>query len=98
MTFPQAFQLFRYWKEQPPVHELLAIGIQVFTTWRPSPKAFDPVAHQKSLEQRWKAGYMNVKQMFEGAGGGFGRPDPGVKPPGIGHFPGMQPAQGGVGS
>jgi hypothetical protein len=95
MTFPQVFRLFRYWRNNPPVHELLAMGIRVFTTWKPENERkpeFDPVAHQKSLEQRWKNGYMNIKQMFEAQGGsGFGVFDPksGVNPPGIGPFPGL---------
>lgn len=51
-------------------------------------------AHRKSLEQRWAAGAMNPKQLYE-ATGGFISADgtAGVKPiggnlPGVGPFPG----------
>ena len=33
---------------------------------------------QKSPEDRWKAGYMNVKQLWEAMGGAIS-PDPGAK-------------------
>lgn len=52
------------------------------------------VAHQASLEARWNAGALNVKQMFESMGGVISADGgPGVKPiggpvPGIGPFPG----------
>lgn len=82
MTFPQVYRLFRYWRTNPPVHELLAIGIRVFTTWQPAEEKPDPpdVAHRKSLEKRWAAGYMNIKQMFEGGASGFVAAAPGSAP------------------
>lgn len=73
MTLPQAFQLFRYWNDNPPEHELLAIALQVYTSWRPNPKPVSKEAaaaeQRASLEQRWKAGAMNAKQLFEMTGG-----------------------------
>jgi len=69
MTFPQVYWLYDYWAEFPPEHELVRMGIAAYTTWKPAVNISDPLAHRKSLEARWKAGYLNVKQMFESAVG-----------------------------
>ncbi len=65
MTLPQAFQLFEYWDDHPPEHEALAIALRVYTTWGKDTKPLTREEHQKSLEQRWAAGAMNPKEMFE---------------------------------
>lgn len=91
MTLPQVYQLFRYWKINPPAHELVAIGIRCFTTWRPIvEEKFDQAAHQRSLEERWKAGCMNVKQLFENMNGNIKPTGPRETPPGIGPFPSLR--------
>lgn len=100
MPFPQALSLSKYWDHHPPTHELLAIGMRVFTTWRPrEADGLDGLGHQRSLEHRWKnGGYLNVKQMFDGqaANSNFTVLQPGAKIPGIGPFPGtVQQVQGG---
>lgn len=72
MTLPQALELFNYWDAHPPEHELLAIAVGVYTTWEPKVELSEAdviVAHRRSLEQRWKGGAMNVKQLFEATGG-----------------------------
>ncbi len=72
MTLPEAMELFEYWDNFPPEHELLRIAISVYTTWQPEKKLTEEeivVQHRKSLEQRWKGGAMNVKQLFEATGG-----------------------------
>lgn len=72
MTMPEALELFHYWEGHPPEHELLAIAVSVYTTWEPKTEMTEAdviVAHRKSLEQRWKGGAMNVKQLFEATGG-----------------------------
>lgn len=97
MTLPQIYDLFDYWRDNPPEHELLAVGLKAYTTWRPASMRSD-AAHRASLEARWKAGAMNPKQMFEAMGGRIrldgssGLPFAGGMPPGIGPFPGMQKA------
>jgi hypothetical protein len=97
MTLPEVYDLFDHWRRFPPEHELLAIALRVYTTWRPAEPAMTPeereIAHLKSLEERWAAGYMNVKQMFEAGGGTrFATTAPGEIMPGIGPFPGAIPA------
>lgn len=95
MTLPQAIALFEYWEECPPENEMLATLAQVYTTWKPSTRSNMTEEqlreeHQKSLEARWKAGAMNVKQLFESMGGNFAHApehDPGDMP-GVGRFPG----------
>lgn len=71
MTFPQVYRLFNYWKTSPPIHEIGALMARVFTTWKPVEDNADPpeIAHRKSLEARWAAGYMNVADMFKAGGG-----------------------------
>jgi hypothetical protein len=75
MTLPQAYILLNYWKESPPVHEMLALLATVFTTWKPTstePKTEEEVAAEnlRSVQQRWASGQsMNPKQMFEAFGG-----------------------------
>ena len=49
------------------------LAISVYTTWAPKVQMSEEeitVAHRKSLEQRWKAGAMNVKQLYDATGGG----------------------------
>lgn len=99
MTLPQAYELFDYWDSHPPEHESLAALLSVYTTWepanaRPMTEEEAQIEHRKDLERRWKAGSMNVKQMFEAMGGALslegtlgGRPV-GADMPGIGPFPG----------
>jgi hypothetical protein len=66
MTLPQAMDLFKYWDDHPPEHEAMAIALRVFTTWGKDPaKPPTPAEIQKSLENRWNAGAMNPKQLFE---------------------------------
>lgn len=92
LTLPQALELFRYWNDFPPAHEclrMLAIAAG-FDLGKPMTQA----DHRKSLEQRWAAGAMNVKQMFEalgghalGATGVVGDKITSREMPGIGPFP-----------
>lgn len=73
MTLPQVYDLFDHWKVYPPMHESAAIALQVYTTWKPQiirSEEDAKAAHRKSLEERWRGGYMNVKQMFEASQGG----------------------------
>ncbi len=96
MTLPEALELFDYWQNSPPEHELLAILTRAYTNWEPVRQMTEEecqIEHRKSLEMRWKAGAMNPKQLFEATGGvirldgaGGAPPD---KLPGIGPFPGM---------
>jgi hypothetical protein len=67
MTLPQAMELFDYWQDAPPEHEILAMLARVYTTWKP--QSVKPKDHQASLEERWAAGAMNAKQIFEAMGG-----------------------------
>jgi hypothetical protein len=72
MTMPQVAELFEYWDSNPPEHELIRILVDVYTTWTPTKKMTEEevtIAHRKSLEQRWKGGAVNVKQLFEATGG-----------------------------
>jgi len=94
MTFPQVYDLFDYWAESPPEHEILAMFARVYTTWKPPGGDSTGVAHQKSLEQRWAAGYLSPAQLFKMQGGaGFGMKTNGdpADMPGIGRFPGAPP-------
>lgn len=99
MRFREARQVLEYWNENPPEHEMLCTLARM-QGWEPRGKppteAEVIAAHRKSLEQRWAAGAMNPKQLYE-ASGGFISADgtAGVKPiggnlPGIGPFPGAQ--------
>lgn len=103
MTLPQVFELFEYWNDFPPEHEFLAMFARVYTTWKPKNfKELTPEqqqdAHRKSLEERWAAGAMNPRQMFEAMGGAVSLTPNGYSPtgasitaanmPGIGPFPG----------
>jgi hypothetical protein len=72
MTFPEVYDLFAYWREHPPEHELQAMLARVYTTWEPPARDVSPEEHQKSLEARWKAGAMNpadLLSLFEKTGG-----------------------------
>jgi hypothetical protein len=99
MTLPQVYDLFEYWQNAPPDNEMLAMLAAAFTTWRPNTKPMTDEEHQASLEARWKAGAMNVKQMYEMMGGvlsqgvsqGDVTPMTGAQMPGIGPFPAMLP-------
>jgi hypothetical protein len=93
MTLPQTYELFDYWGSYPPENESLAALLSAYTTWEP--KNARPMTHEEhmaSLEKRWKAGAMNVKQIFEATGGVISLDaQRGTKPPklpGIGPFPG----------
>lgn len=96
MTLPQALELFGYWQDFPPEHEMLAMFARVYTTWKPQGASrLSPEDEQrKSLEDRWKAGAMNAKQLFDAMGGAIslnavpGQKLTGVNMPGIGPFPG----------
>jgi hypothetical protein len=95
MTLPQYYDLCRYWGSYPPEHESLAMLLSAYTSWEPAnARPMTQEEHRKSLEQRWKAGSMNVKQMFEAMGGALsldGSPGgrlTGANLPGIGPFPG----------
>ncbi len=99
MTLPQYYDLCDYWGSYPPEHESAAMFLSVFTTWEPAnaqPMTEEEAQaeHRKSLEQRWKAGAMNVKELFEAQGGAMnldGSPGGrfvGANLPGIGPFPG----------
>lgn len=73
MTLPQAFELFHYWEAFPPEHEMMAMFARVYTTWKPKTKQLTEqeqrLAHQASLEARWKAGAMNAAQIMAAMGG-----------------------------
>lgn len=72
MTLPEAMEIFDYWNDFPPEHELMRIAVMVFTTWEPYTKPTEEeviAQHRKSLEQRWKGGAVNVKQLYEATGG-----------------------------
>jgi hypothetical protein len=95
MTLPQTFELFRYWDDHPPEHEMLRTFALIYTTWKPSSERLSPEEEQReSLEARWKAGALNPKQMFESMGGAIsldgraGERLTGANLPGIGPFPG----------
>lgn len=94
MTLPQAYELFDYWRNFPPEHEILAMLARVYTSWEPeNARPMTPEEHRASLEARWKAGAMNVKQIFEATGGVISLNGQKGKipanPPGIGPFPGI---------
>jgi hypothetical protein len=66
MTFPRAMELFRYWEKHPPIHECAGIALRIWTTFgKGEAKAPTIQEIQKSLEERWNAGAMSPKQMFE---------------------------------
>lgn len=98
MTFREARQIFEYWQERPPEHEMIILFAQNYLGWEPRGKPLTEdekrAAHQASLEARWKAGALNVRQMFEATGGviaadgGPGVQSIGGPVPGIGPFPG----------
>lgn len=73
MTLIDAQELFQYWLDFPPENEMLALFARVYTTWEPKGRPMTDEdraqSHQESLEQRWKAGAMNAKQLFESMGG-----------------------------
>lgn len=75
MTIPQVEELFGYWTESPPEHELLACIAVRQEAWQPGEKQYATeeertAAHRESLERRWASGhYMNAKQMFDSMGG-----------------------------
>ena len=72
MTLLEVYDLFDYWREHPPEHELAAIFARVFTTWKPAEKELTPDEHRQSLEDRWKGGAMNPAELlalFEKSGG-----------------------------
>lgn len=90
MTLLQANRLFAYWENHPPEHDILAMLARVYTTWGEKPMS--EAEHRASLEARWRAGAMNVKQAFEAWGGGpmtldGSRSGAPPKLPGIGPFP-----------
>jgi hypothetical protein len=71
MRLPRLWALFRYWVQNPPSHELVAILVRCFTSWRPPADgggrggaAADAVARRRSIEARWRAGAMNPAQML----------------------------------
>jgi hypothetical protein len=94
MTLPQYYELCEYWSDRPPEHESLAMLLEAQTSWEPSSRQINSVAdHRASLERRWKAGAMNIKQMWEATGGvlSLNAQGSGGKPVpmgGIGPFPG----------
>jgi hypothetical protein len=103
MTLPQYYDLCEYWRSWPPEHEMLAMLASVYTTWQPEKKhqlteQEQIIAHRKSLEERWRAGALTPKQMYEAMGGVIMSPnaDGTAQPskfdpknmPGVGPFPG----------
>jgi hypothetical protein len=54
MTLPEAMRLFVYWRTNPPVHELLAVLAQVYTTWEPP----------RSVEDKQREGAMTPADFF----------------------------------
>jgi hypothetical protein len=103
MTMREYYDLCEYWADRPPEHESLAMLLDAQTDWEPKSRQVLSVEdHRASLERRWKAGAMNIKQMWEATGGVLsmnaqgsgGKPlltGPGMKPipmGGIGPFPG----------
>ena len=92
MTFREARAITDFWKDFPPESEMLALLARIYTTWRPmSAEVKTPEDHQRSLEERWSSGAMNVKQLFELMGGkqsvsvridGTAAPAPDIKFPG----------------
>lgn len=95
MRFRDARRLFEYWQDSPLENEMLAMFAKIYTTWKPQTgRVSAEEDHRKSLEDRWKAGAMNPKQMFEAMGGAISlNAVPGQKlavaqMPGIGPFPG----------
>ncbi len=63
MTLPQVQEVFTYWRESPPTHELLSMLARVYTTWEPSVEDTKE-SREASLEARWKAGAMNPADML----------------------------------
>lgn len=96
MTLPEALELFQYWQDFPPEHEIMAMFARVYTTWKPQSTQLSPEEEQrKSIEDRWKSGAaMNPKQLYEAMGGAIslnavpGQKGTGADMPGIGPFPG----------
>lgn len=95
MTFVEVLDLFEYWRSFPPEHEMMAMFARVFTTWQPAnARAMTPEEHMRSIEERWAAGAMSPKQLFETMGGAIsldgsrGAGLTGRNLPGIGPFPG----------
>lgn len=95
MPFRDARLLFKYWKDVPPENEMLTFFARIYTSWKPETERVPPEdEHRKSLEQRWAAGAMNPKQMFDAFGGAIslnampGQKLTGAQLPGIGPFPG----------
>jgi hypothetical protein len=103
MTYRDARMLFDFWQDSPPENEMLVMFARIYTTWKPKNfKELTPEeqqdAHRKSLEERWAAGAMNPKQMFEAMGGAVSLTPNGYSQtgaritaanmPGIGPFPG----------
>jgi len=67
MTFRQARGFFDYWKNFPPENESICVLVQAYTTWRPQGPMTEEEAvaqHRKSLEDRWKAGALDPRQML----------------------------------
>ena len=73
MTLTDAQDIWEYWLSSPPEHEMIAMFATVYTTWKPGGKPMTEedarVEHRKSLEQRWNAGALNVKQILAVTGG-----------------------------
>lgn len=99
MAYRDARILIDHWEDFPPENEMLAMFARVYTTWKPGNSKEMTAeeqqdAHRKSLEERWKGGAMNPKQMFEAMGGAIslnavpGEKLTGANMPGIGPFPG----------
>jgi hypothetical protein len=99
MTLPQVYDLFDYWADHPPVPEIGEILLRVYTTWKGRDKPQPEAEHQKSLEDRWAAGAMNAKQLFEATGGRIstgaasGHPFEKAIVAGVGPLPGINPVR-----
>jgi hypothetical protein len=90
MTLPQAYELFEYWSEHPMEHDAAEILLRCYTTWKPNQKQKTPEEQRASLEARWKAGSLNIKQLFEmqpGAGERVIAKADTERPAGIGDWP-----------
>lgn len=73
MTLPEALEIFEYWNNWPPEHELLAMLTGAYTSWEPASRKNMTeqelqIEHRKSLEKRWAAGALDAKQIVEMGG------------------------------
>jgi hypothetical protein len=105
MTLPQAEELFAYWRQNPPEHELLSTWLKAATDWEAEPPPMTEeerqAQHRASLERRWKSGhYLSPRQIWEAFGGKVTPPKGAAVAPGTSNilrpdkFPGIGPFPG----